>query len=99
MNNHERLDGYNGLLLAPHIDHLFDRGYISFSDDGGQTLSPRVDKEQLARMGVPIAGEFNVGSFTPEQCQYLAFHRENVFLEEALRPCRTEFLNPYSKVT
>jgi hypothetical protein len=28
------LDGYNGLLLTPHIDHLFDRGYLSFEDDG-----------------------------------------------------------------
>lgn len=25
--NTERLDGHNGLLLAPHIDHLFDRGF------------------------------------------------------------------------
>ena len=27
----ERLDGANGLLLAPHIDHLFDEGCITFS--------------------------------------------------------------------
>ena len=27
----ERLDGANGLLLSPHIDHLFDEGYITFS--------------------------------------------------------------------
>jgi hypothetical protein len=27
----ERLDGSNGLLLSPHIDHLFDEGYITFS--------------------------------------------------------------------
>jgi hypothetical protein len=26
-----RLDGTNGLLLSPHIDHLFDEGYITFS--------------------------------------------------------------------
>ena len=31
----ERLDGENGLLLTPSIDHLFDRGFISFEDDGG----------------------------------------------------------------
>ncbi|WP_375787742.1 HNH endonuclease [Bradyrhizobium sp. Pha-3] len=33
-NNHERLDGNNGLLLSPHVDLLFDRGYISFEEDG-----------------------------------------------------------------
>ncbi|MFE8730531.1 HNH endonuclease, partial [Aeromonas hydrophila] len=30
-NNAERLDGNNGLLLSPHIDKLFDRGWITFS--------------------------------------------------------------------
>lgn len=29
----ERLNGANGLLLSPHIDHLFDEGYITFSND------------------------------------------------------------------
>jgi len=28
--NDEKLDGFNGLLLSPHVDHLFDRGFISF---------------------------------------------------------------------
>ncbi|WP_311946969.1 HNH endonuclease [Halomonas piscis] len=36
-SNSERLDGNNGLLLTPHIDHLFDQGYISFSDNGGRS--------------------------------------------------------------
>ena len=26
--NEERLDGENGLLLTPTIDHLFDKGFI-----------------------------------------------------------------------
>jgi hypothetical protein len=34
-NNDERLDGENGLLLMPNADHLFDRGFISFEDNGG----------------------------------------------------------------
>jgi hypothetical protein len=28
--NEERLNGENGLLLTPSIDHLFDRGFIGF---------------------------------------------------------------------
>ena len=32
--NEERLDGENGLLLTPSIDHLFDRGFIAFEDSG-----------------------------------------------------------------
>jgi predicted restriction endonuclease len=33
-NDREKLDGCNGLLFSPHIDRLFDRGFISFKDDG-----------------------------------------------------------------
>jgi len=33
-NDREKLDGNNGLLLASPIDHLFDKGYLSFSDFG-----------------------------------------------------------------
>ena len=38
--NEERLDGDNGLLLTPTIDHLFDRGFISFDPDGHLLISP-----------------------------------------------------------
>jgi len=38
--NNERLDGENGLLLTPSVDHLFDRGFISFEDDGWLIISP-----------------------------------------------------------
>ena len=34
-----RLDGSNGLTLAPRIDRLFDKGYITFSQDGSLFLS------------------------------------------------------------
>ena len=33
-NNQERLDLYNGLLLLPNYDKLFDKGYISFDTKG-----------------------------------------------------------------
>jgi hypothetical protein len=32
--NEERLNGENGLLLTPSIDHLFDRGFIGFENSG-----------------------------------------------------------------
>ena len=78
-NNHERLDGYNGLLLAPHIDHLFDRGYISFSDEVNLLVSPRINPDQLSLLGISLDPTPNVGSFTEEQKSYLEFHRTLVF--------------------
>ena len=79
--NNERLDGENGLLLTPSIDHLFDRGFISFEDNGQLLVSPVAHKPSLERMGVPISTNANVGSFTDGQKRYLDFHRENIFLE------------------
>jgi len=76
--NDERLDGENGLLLTPTIDHLFDRGFISFQNDGKLLISPVADPVSLRRMGVPPA--VNVGTFSREQSGYLEFHRDEVFL-------------------
>jgi hypothetical protein len=39
----ERLDGANGLLLAPHVDRLFDRGLIAFEASGRVLVSSRLD--------------------------------------------------------
>jgi putative restriction endonuclease len=39
-SNEERINGENGLLLTPTIDHLFDRGFIGFEDNGTLILSP-----------------------------------------------------------
>ena len=80
----ERLDGENGLLLTPSIDHLFDRGFVSFEDNGALLISPRAHRESLSRMGVPVKGVINVGSFTDGQKTYLDFHRESVFLQANL---------------
>jgi putative restriction endonuclease len=78
-NNQERLDGNNGLLLAPHIDHLFDKGYISFDNNGDLLISEYADLNSLAKMGVDVGKPVNVGAFNEEQCGYLEYHQEAVF--------------------
>jgi hypothetical protein len=79
-SNDERLDGENGLLLTPNADHLFDRGFIGFDDDGEVLISPVADALSLARMGIDAQRPPNVGQFTTRQQSFLAFHRESVFL-------------------
>jgi putative restriction endonuclease len=59
-NNQERLDGNNGLLLSPHVDLLFDRGYISVEDDGTLLRSPRIDLADFARLGISPDQTFGV---------------------------------------
>ena len=78
--NEERLDGENGLLLTPSIDHLFDRGFISFEDSGEVVISPVAHRPSLQRMGVPTDHSINVGKFTERQRRYLDFHRNAVLL-------------------
>lgn len=77
-SNDQRLDGENGLLLTPTVDHLFDKGFISFEDSGQLIVSPVADAQSLKRMGVDPDGRVNVGVFSEGQRHYLDFHRENV---------------------
>jgi putative restriction endonuclease len=82
-DDREKLDGYNGLLLSPHVDHLFDRGYISFSDNGDLLLSKHLNRAVLESWG--ISSPRNVGSFSEEQRRYLEYHRANVFEKSSSR--------------
>jgi len=77
-NNDERLDGENGLLLTPTVDHLFDKGFISFEDSGQLIVSPVAESVSLKRMGIDCERRVNVGAFSEGQRRYLDFHRENV---------------------
>ncbi len=77
----ERLSGNNGLLLTPSIDHLFDRGFISFENNGSLIISPVADHSSLSKMGVKTNTKIYVGSFNAEQKVFLDYHRERIFLE------------------
>jgi putative restriction endonuclease len=80
-DNQERLNGENGLLLTPTIDHLFDRGFISFEDSGVLIVSPVAHVPSLNRMGVETNRIVTVGTFTEGQRQFLDYHRESVLLQ------------------
>jgi len=71
----ERLDVFNGLLLAPHIDALFDGGWISFSDQGGLLMSKALPSSARAQLGV--SPEWAVHNLKPAHLPYLTFHRTN----------------------
>lgn len=77
-SNDERLDGENGLLLTPTIDHLFDKGFISFENGGDLIISPVTDTLSLQRMGIAADREINVGAFSQGQRRFLDYHRDNV---------------------
>lgn len=85
-SNEERLDGENGLLLTPTMDHLFDRGFIGFEGNGDLLISPVAHLESLARMGISPDRRKNVGSFSSGQRSYLEYHRDSILLRSKFMP-------------
>jgi hypothetical protein len=81
--NAERLNGENGLLLTPTIDHLFDRRFIGFAGAGNLIISPVAHRPSLARMGIEVRRDFKAGAFSPGQRQFLEYYREIVLLKAA----------------
>lgn len=72
-SNEERINGYNGLMLSPHIDALFDAHLISFEDDGRMLIHPTLPNDVLDRWS--IRRDTRVENFRPEQSQFLDHHR------------------------
>ncbi|MCP5130185.1 MAG: HNH endonuclease [Pseudomonadales bacterium] len=78
--NSERLDPENGFMLTPTVDHLFDKGFISFEDNGDLLISPVAHLESISRMKIPLELT-NVGQFSSGQKAFLQWHREFLLLQ------------------
>lgn len=76
-NDFEKLDGNNGLLLSPHVDRLFDRGYISFEDNGALMLSPVLPAEVISAWG--MSASLETRPLTKKQAVYMEFHRAKIY--------------------
>ena len=68
----------NGFLLMPSIDHLFDRRFASFKDNGGLVVSPVADRRSLARMQMPASADIKVGFLSSGQGRFLEYHCDAV---------------------
>ncbi len=73
----ERLDVFNGLLLAPHLDAAFDRGFITLSDAGELLISPvlSIGARRLLGLDEPL----QVRGLAEGHGAYLPWHREKWF--------------------
>ncbi|WP_307818261.1 HNH endonuclease [Neisseria sicca] len=78
-NNNERLDPFNGLMLAPNIDRLFDNGLITFETDGTIKISPKIDLENQKRLGISSDMKLKI---RPKSKKYFEYHRNHVFQKE-----------------
>ncbi len=80
-SNAERVDKYNGLLLAPTYDKLFDCGLITiekiYKDKNAKILiSPYLSDYNIQKLNIPQ--ECNL-IFNLKRCEYLEYHKNNIF--------------------
>jgi len=76
-DNRERLDKYNGLLLSPDLDALFDCGLITFDDNCEMKISPTIEKSELKKLGVD--DKMRLWQIEDEHKAYLKYHRDHIF--------------------
>ncbi len=72
----EKLDVDNGFFMCPNHDKLFDKGYITFDDDGKIIISDRLTEKD--RVFLNVNSNMHI-KLTESSKKYLKFHRENVF--------------------
>ncbi len=75
----ERLDVFNGLLLTPNLDKLFDNYFISFNSCGEILISKAVSSKAMADLG--INPSMKLRRTDEVLCSYLRKH-ERAFLEK-----------------
>lgn len=75
-NDHERIDPYNGFLLTPNFDCLFDAGYIGFQSNGKIVVSKYMTAESQDFFQIPNQIKTPLSN---QHKPYLEFHLKEVF--------------------
>ena len=82
----ERLDVFNGLLLAPHLDAAFDSGFITVAEDGAVRLSDALPSGARAVLG--LDGLLKIDRLHRAHERYMPWHRSEIFRMGGERPRR-----------
>ncbi|RKQ32304.1 HNH endonuclease [Oceanobacillus halophilus] len=75
-NNYERLDVNNGLLLCPNHDALFDKGYVTFNDNGDILISSSIDEPTCILLNIHNQIKLKINK---KQMEYMKWHRKVIF--------------------
>jgi|TARA_R100001509_G_scaffold79628_1_gene44677 hypothetical protein len=73
----ERLDAYNGLLLTPALDRLFDEGIVTFRQNRKIVLSNQLAPWEYQKLGIDAAMELR--ELPVRTSDYLEYHRDTIF--------------------
>lgn len=74
----EKANVFNGLLLEPTLDELFDKGLISFDDNGQILFSSKLDADEIQRLR--LLPTMKVQTIRSGHRAYLRYHRTQIFL-------------------
>lgn len=77
--NSEKLDTNNILLLCSMHDALFDKGLISFDDNGKILISSELDEKEQALVNINEDSYIKITS--DRQIEFLRYHREHIFIK------------------
>ncbi len=77
-DNFEKTDPYNGFMLSPTFDYLFDRGFMSFTDDKRTILSPFLSNMTYSKIGISDDKLITMLQVEGRE-EYLAYHRQHIF--------------------
>ena len=83
----ERLDVFNGLLLAPHLDAAFDAGFITVAEDGTVIVSDALPSG--ARSALGLDRPLKVRGLHPAHQRYVPWHRTRIFRAGVENPSRS----------
>ena len=78
-NDTEKIDPYNGYMLSPMIDKLFDRGFITFTDSRHIVLSEFISPYTWKQIGLKNDTFYKALQMDDKRIEYLKFHHESVF--------------------
>ncbi|MCX8481470.1 MAG: HNH endonuclease signature motif containing protein, partial [Sediminibacterium sp.] len=90
-NEFEKIDPKNGFMFTPTFDRLFDRGFLSFTNDKKTILSPFLSKMTYSKLGISDNKIFSHLPINGRE-EYLEYHRKNI-----LKKCN--YLAPYIQNT
>lgn len=75
----ERVDPYNGYMLSPLYDKLFDRGFITFTDNRHVVLSNFISPYTWKQIGLKNDTFIKALPMDDKRIEYLKFHHQSVF--------------------
>ena len=78
-NDDEKIDPKNGFILSALMDKLFDRGFMTFSDDKRLILSQQISPKNWERIGLKDGQYIQGLPLDKKRSEYLDFHRRSVF--------------------